>query len=76
MFIDPKTEDQARRMLGHIIRQEFDELENQLREIGEETFLRALALYIPVAEHPPGLILSFRVYEHPFSCSRARQLLR
>jgi hypothetical protein len=49
MFIDPKTEDQARRMLGHIIRQEFDELENQLREIGEETFLRALALYIPVA---------------------------
>ena len=49
MFVDPKIEDQARTMLGHIIRQEFDELENEMRQIGEETFLRAMALYIPVA---------------------------
>jgi hypothetical protein len=35
-------------MLGHLIRQEFDELENEMRTIGEETFLRATALCIPV----------------------------
>ena len=49
MFVNPKIEDPARTMLGHIIRQEFDELQNEMRQIGEETFLRAMALYVPVA---------------------------
>jgi hypothetical protein len=49
MFVDPKIEDQARTMLGHLIRQEFDELENEMRRSSEETFRRALALYIAVA---------------------------
>jgi hypothetical protein len=51
MFVDPKIEDPARTMLGHIIRREFDELENEMRKMGEETFLRAMALCIHVAAY-------------------------
>jgi hypothetical protein len=49
MIIDPKIEDVNRTMIGHVIRQEFEELQNEMLRIGNDTFLRAMAVCVYVA---------------------------
>jgi len=43
MLVDPKIEDPMRTMIGHVVRQEYDGLENEIRRIGNDTFLSAIS---------------------------------
>jgi hypothetical protein len=49
MVVDPKVEKPTRKMIGHAIREEFDDLENEIRGIGNDTLLRAMELCILMA---------------------------
>lgn len=49
MLVDPKIEEPARTLIGHVIRQEWDELEAEVRRIGDDTYNSALVLCILVA---------------------------
>lgn len=51
MFVDPTIEEPARTMIGHAVRQEFDDLETEMRRIGNDTFLRAMELCISLAAY-------------------------
>jgi hypothetical protein len=46
MFVDPEIEGPTRELMGQIIRQEWDELENELRTLGSEKLLRVLVLCV------------------------------
>jgi hypothetical protein len=46
MFVDPKVEEPTREMIGHIIRKEFDELENEMRKLNNDIFEPALVLCV------------------------------
>jgi len=49
MVVDPKVEKPTRKMIGYVIRQEYDDLENEIRRIGNDTLLSAMELCIVVA---------------------------
>jgi hypothetical protein len=49
MFVDPKVEKPTRTMIGNVIREEFDDLETEMRRIGNDMFERALVLCIFVS---------------------------
>ena len=49
MLVDPKVEEPMRAMIGHVIRQEFDDLENEIRKIGNDIYLSAMMLCVRVA---------------------------
>jgi hypothetical protein len=49
MAINPKVEEPTRKMIGHVIRQECDDLENEIRRIGNDALLSAMELCIVVA---------------------------
>jgi hypothetical protein len=51
MTVDPSVEKPARKLIGHVIRQEYDDLQNEMHAIGNDTFMRAMALCVSVAEY-------------------------
>jgi hypothetical protein len=49
MFVNAKIEEPARTMIGHVIRQELDELESEARRIGSDMILNVMMLCVVVA---------------------------
>lgn len=49
MFIDPKIEEPTRKMIGHVIREEFEDLEKEVLRVGNDTFKQALVLCVYAA---------------------------
>jgi hypothetical protein len=49
MIVDPKVEDSTRTMIGNAIRHEFEELQNEIRRVGNDQFPRTMELCIFVA---------------------------
>jgi hypothetical protein len=49
MRVDPRIEKSARTMIGHVIRQEFDDLEAEIHAVGDEVYRGVLTLCVMAA---------------------------
>jgi len=71
MYVRPSIEEPTRDLIGHVIRQEFNDLEDEIRKLGDRKYAEAVALCVTAAGY-----IAVNAAEHWPTDAETRELAR